>query len=187
MSVACQVDTLPPGHDIHNPITLPVTTSQSLQAKVTSFSETNSVDCSVISEDGDIITIVTADRVTASVLHADTDASSISIDQEENVVTPLCSPSRENDNSKQTTDMDIVTVENTIGGDSDGTPQTRTGSNNKKSVRFQDASNDVKPLQSNSIVVALDKVCCLFTSVFVCTYVHNMVNSEFKYSSIIFV
>ena len=144
---------LPSHHDIHNPATLPVTSYEPLQTEVTSFSETNSVDSSVISEDGNIITIVTADRVTASVLHADTDTSSISVDQEEQIVTPLCSPSNSADN--------IITVENIIGMDNIDIPQARTADgSNKKSVRFQDSLNNhnVKPLHSNSTTIAPDKV-----------------------------
>ena len=139
--------------------TLPVTNNKPLHTEVTSFSETNSVDTSLLSEDGDIITIVTADRVTASVLHGDTDTSSISVDQEEeDIVTPLCSPT----NSRQPADDNIVTVENVIGVDNIDIPQARTGDGgNKKSVRFQDSLHDhnVNPvLQSNSTAVAPDKV-----------------------------
>ena len=159
-SIACQVDILPSHHDIHNPVTLPVTSSEPLQTEVTdSFSETNSVDSSVISEDGDIITIVTADRVTASVLHADTDTSSISVDQEDDI-TPLCSPPSRSDNSKQTAD-NIVTVESVTGVDSASVTQARTtDGNNKKSVRFQDTLHDydAKPLHSNFTTTAPDKV-----------------------------
>lgn len=148
---------LPSHHEMHNPAALPVTNNEPLHTEVTSFSETNSVDTSVISEDGDIITIVTADRVTASVLHADTDTSSISVDQEEDIVTPLCSPT----NSKQLAD-NVVTVENIIGMDNIDIPQARTGDgSNKKSVRFQDSlydHNTKQVLHSNSTAMAPDKV-----------------------------
>lgn len=159
-SVACQVDMPPSCHDMHNPATLPVTNSEPLQTEVNSFSESNSVDSSVSSEQGDIITIVTADQVTASVLHADIDTSSISVDQEQHIVTPLCSPSRKNNNSRQTANKNIVTVEEIVGVDSAGTPLAKTDGSNRKSVRFQDSSqdHDIKPLQSTSISVALDKV-----------------------------
>ena len=137
---------------------LPVTSNEPLHTEVISFSETNSVDTSLLSENGDIITIVTADRVTASVLHADTDTSSISVDQEEDIVTPLCSPP----NSKQPAD-NIVTVENIIAADNIDIPQARTGDgNSKKSVRFQDSLLDhsAKPivLHSNSTAISPDKV-----------------------------
>ena len=149
---------LPSHHDMHNPGMLPVTNNGPLHTEVTSFSETNSVDTSLLSEDGDIITIVTADRVTASVLHGDTDTSSISVDQEEDIVTPLCSPT----NSRQPADDNIVTVENVIGVDNIDIPQARTGDGgNKKSVRFQDSLHDhnVKPvLHLNSTAMASDKV-----------------------------
>ena len=135
------------------PATLPVTTNEPLQTEANSFSETNSVDSSVSSDDEDIITIVTTDRVTASVLHADTDTSSISVDQEQHIVTPLCSPSGES-NTKQT---DNVTVEDVAGMDMTSVPQVRSDFNNKKSVRFQDASHD-NEAQPNSITAAVDKV-----------------------------
>ena len=152
-----QVNLQLPHLDINDPTTSSVTSNKPFQTQTTSFSETNSVDSSLISEDEDIITIVTNDRVTASVLHADTDISSISADHEEQIVTPLCSPSR-SDNSKQTVDHNIVTARNSTSAQ----PEVRTADgSNKKSVRFQDSSCDhnVKLLCSNSAGIAPDKVC----------------------------
>lgn len=147
---------VPSHHNIHNPTTL--LTSESPQTEATSFSETNSVDSSIISEDGDIITIVTADRVTASVLHADSDASSISVDQE-HIESPLCSPSLNNDNVKQTVNSNVITLHDTNGMDSASIPQARTDGSNKKSVRFQDPSHNHQSQWSNyTTTVAPDKV-----------------------------
>ena len=149
-----QVNLQPPHFDINDPTTSSVTSSKPLQTEVTSFSETSSVDSSLISEDEDIITIVMNDRVTASVLHADTDTSSISADHEEQIVTPLCSPSR-SDNS---VDHNIVTARNSTSA----RPEVRTADgSNKKSVRFQDPSYnyDVKLPCSNSTAMPPDKVC----------------------------
>ena len=134
------------------PATLPVTTNETLQTEVTSFSETYSVDSLASSEDEDIITIVTADRVSASVLHADSNTSSISGNLEQDI-TPLCSPSRES-NTKQT---DNVTVKDVASMDMTSVPQVRSDVNNKKLMRFQDASHDHEA-QRNSITAAVDKV-----------------------------
>ena len=93
-------------------------------------------------------------------LHADSD---VSVDQEEHIVTPLSSPSRKSNNSRQTADKNIATVED-ISSATDSTgisSQARSDGNSKKLVRFQDASHnliDTKPLQLNSTSIALDKV-----------------------------
>ena len=93
-------------------------------------------------------------------LHADSD---VSVDQEEHIVTPLSSPSRKSNNSMQTADKNIATVED-ISSATDSTGislQARSDGNSKKLVRFQGASHDLidtKPLQSNSTNIALDKV-----------------------------
>lgn len=149
-------------------------TNEPVQTEVTSFSETNSAESSIVSEEGDIITIVTTDRVSASVLHADSDASSISVDQEEQIVTPLCSPSKS-----------IVTLQNINGVDTTSSVQARTDGN-KKSVRFQDLTDDHtnlnKPLHSSSTAVAPDTVfiqyLCLCTYVYmfyVCLHIHTYI------------
>ena len=127
------------------------------------------MDSSISSDEEDIITIVTDDRVTASVLHADSD---VSVDQDEHIVTPLCSPSRKN-YTKQTAD-NIVTVEDIASVvDSTGISQARTDGSNKKLVRFQDSSHDhdAKPMQSNSTSVALNKVSIysLLVFMYICT------------------
>lgn len=162
-SVACQVDTLPAYNGTHNPTISPVN-SKPVQTEVASFSETDSVESSTVSEvDEDIITIVTADRVSASMLHTDSDASNDSVDQEEHIVTPLCSPS----NNPMQAVKDFATLHNMTG--IDNVPRAKVDSN-KKSVRFQDSirDHDVKPLQSNSTTVAPDKVfihCIMYVSV----------------------
>ena len=123
----------------------------------------------VSSDEEDIITVVTDDRVTASVLHADSD---VSVDQDEHIVTPLCSPSKKN-NSKQPADKNIVTVEDVASVvSSTGVSQARSDGSNKKLVRFQDSSHDhdAKPLQSNSTSVALNKVSIYSVLVFMYVY-----------------
>jgi len=149
-------------------------TSEPVQNEAISFSETNSAESSIVSEEGDIITIVTTDIVSASVLHADSDASSICVDQEEQTVTSLYSPSKS-----------IVTLQDIDDVDTVNIVQARTDGN-KKSVRFQDSTQDYdvnlgKVLQSSSTAVAPDTVpvyvYVYFISVlYVCMYVHMYVH-----------
>ncbi|XP_065891295.1 centromere protein J-like isoform X2 [Dysidea avara] len=129
ISVSCQTDLLPNGHPGVEEISV-LPDKNDYKETSTSLSETSSMELSVVSnDDEDIITIVTNDRVSASVLHADSDISSVDEDRDK-IVSPLHSPSRSGE-TKPALKSHISHTEHT------------TNNESKKSVRFQDLEHNI--------------------------------------------
>jgi len=138
VSVACQTDLSPNGVEDKNNNNNNQETSTSLsETTLTSLSETSSIESSVVSNnEEDIITIVTNDRVSASVLHANSDISSVN----EDVVSPLHSPSGTSETKPALSNSEHTTND---GG--------------KKSVRFQDLEHNLN-IKETETPRTLDKV-----------------------------
>jgi len=129
-SVACQTNLSP--HDVEEVGVLP--------DKNNKEESLSSLESSIVSnDDEDIITIVTDDRVSASVLHADSDTSSICVDDDK-IISPLLYPR---------TGEAKPSLKNHMSHNQDV-----ECSANKKSVRFQDLEHSKEAVMP----ATLDKV-----------------------------
>ena len=139
ISVACQTNLSPSGH----PALLDM---NDFTIKTALLSD--SIEPSVVSndDDEDIITIMTNDRVSASVLHADSDTLNVDEDKDK-VVSPLHSPSRTGE-TKPALKSHISQIKSS---------EQTTNDGSKKSVRFQDLEHNLN-FKETVVPGTLDKV-----------------------------
>ena len=140
ISVACQTNLSPNGHpallDMNDFTINTALLSDSIEPSVVNNDD----------DDEDIITIMTNDRVSASVLHADSDTLNVDEDKDK-VVSPLHSPSRTGE-TKSVLKSHFLRIKNS---------EQTTNDGSKKSVRFQDFEHNLN-FKETVTLGTLDKV-----------------------------